>query len=171
MSEGDFATCASPDQLIQRAWDAGHDRPTVLREGADAARLLLAGERDELATLFWPVPRRLEAIAPDESAAASLRPFASVVVPACLAGGVLARFGIVAGATAIVGAIAAVFLTLGFLTKVFVAKSLQHQRARLDHDVALTIVLDALRAGMRRNPARIPRACEWIRRGLRLPGP
>ena len=51
-----------PDELIQRAWNTGFDRKLVLREGTDAARYLLAGERNDFVNLFWPVPRRLEAV-------------------------------------------------------------------------------------------------------------
>ena len=159
----DFATCEQPDELIRLAWDAGVDRKAVIREGTDAARYLLAGERDELSTLFWPVPRRLEAVsrwsgnsrpiagAPEES-----RPFASAVVPACIAGGLLAHFVVLPRAPALgvtmttVGVIVATFAALGFVQKVLIGASLKRQVARLDEDRALAIVLDALRRGMRR---------------------
>lgn len=175
----DLATCEQPDELIQLAWNAGFDRKLVLREGTDAARYLLAGERDELSTLFWPVPRRLEAVSlwsgnsrPAAGVPEELRPFASAVVPACIAGGLLAHFVVLPRApalgatTTITGVIVATFALLGAVQKVLIRASLRRQVARLDEDSALSIVLDALRRGMRRNAARIPRACVWIREGL-----
>lgn len=168
-----------PDELILRAWSAGFDRMAVLREGTDTARYLLAGERDELATLFWPVPRRLEAVSlwsrnshPISGLVEESRPFASAVVPACIGGALLAHFVVLPRAPALgetatmLGVIAATFTLLGFVHKALIGASLRRQVARLDEDTALGIVLHALRRGMRRNPARMPRACEWIREGL-----
>jgi hypothetical protein len=172
----DFATCEQPDELIQLAWNAGVDKKTVIREGADAARLLLAGERNELVTLFWPVPRRLEAVSwwseaprPVAGIPAGLRPFASAVVPGCIVGALVATL-MGSGKTAMVGVIVATIVVIGVVLKVLIDASLKRQAARLDDEAALAIVLDALRTGMRRNAALIPRACVWIRRGLQLPG-
>lgn len=161
-----------PDELIQLAWNTGHDKKRVIREGTDAARLLLAGELNDLVVLFWPVPRRLEAVSvwsQNRSSIAAInegmRPFASAVIPACIIGSVLAHV-FALGALSIVGVIAMTFVALGFVLKVWIGASIERQVARLDDDAALAIVLDELRAGMRRTPARIPRACEWIRKGL-----
>lgn len=165
-----------PDELIQLAWSTGLDKKTVIREGTDAARLLLAGERNELVTLFWPVPRRLEAVSvwsgnrrPIAGITEGMRPFASAVVPACVAGGLIAHFASMSGTIAIVGMIAAIFIALGLVLKVLIGATIKRRVAKLDDDAALAIVLDALRAGMKRTPARIPRACEWLREGLQLP--
>ena len=175
----DLATSERPDELILRGWSAGLDRKAVLREGTDAARYLLAGERDELSRLFWPVPRRLEAVSlwtenwhPVTGVPEELRPFASAVVPACIAGALLAHYVVLPRAPAlgetmtITGVIVATYALLGAVQKVLIRASLRRQVARLDEDTALGIVLDALRRGMRRTAARIPRACERIREGL-----
>jgi hypothetical protein len=166
----DLASCEQPDELVRLAWSSGSDRRSVIREGTAAARLLLAGQRDELATLFWPVPRRLEAVRrwsgdPRVGVAEGLRPQASAVVPGCI-GGALVAYALDARPWAIVALIVATTALLGVVLKLLIAASLRRQVARLDEAAALAIVLDALRAGMRRNPARIPRACAWIREGL-----
>lgn len=176
VADVDFTKVEQPDELIQLAWNAGLDRKAVIREGTDAARLLLAGERNELVTLFLPVPRPLEAVAlwsgnrrPVAGVPEELRPFASAVVPACIGGALLAHFLAIRGTVQMVGMIAATFLLLGVMLKVLIGASRKRQVARLDDDAAFAIVLDALRDGMKRNAARIPRACEWIRQGLQLP--
>ncbi|MCC6997842.1 MAG: hypothetical protein IT370_24720 [Deltaproteobacteria bacterium] len=177
MADVDFATCQQPDELIQLAWNAGHDRTKVIREGTDAARYLLAGERNDFVNLFWPVPRRLEAVrlwSGNHSRLADIevesRPFASAVIPACIAGGLTAHFLAISGTLAIVGMIAAMFVVLGLVLRVLIGATIKRWVAQLDDDAALAIVLDALRAGMKRTPARIPRACERIRDGLQRPG-
>lgn len=179
VAEVDFATCEQPDELIQLAWNAGLDKKSVIREGTDAARLLLAGERNHLATLFWPVPHPLEAVGrwsenPSQAGGASegIRPHASAVVPGCILGALVGHFlvmprvpehGVVITLTLVIVATTAV---LGVVLKLLIDASQKRRVARLDDDAALAIVLDALRAGMKRNAARIPRACEWIREGL-----
>jgi hypothetical protein len=171
----DFATCEQPDELIQLAWNAGADKKTVIREGADAAMLLLAGERTELATLFWPVPRPLEVVnrwaenpRPVAGVSAALRPFASAVIPGCIVGMVVARF--LTGVTAMTVAVIASIAAIGVVLKVLIGASLKRQAARLDEAAALAIVLAHVRRGMARNAALVPRACTWLRRGLQLPG-
>ncbi|MBA3460766.1 MAG: hypothetical protein H0T46_12435 [Deltaproteobacteria bacterium] len=172
-----------PDELILHAWNGGIDRMSVIREGTDAARLLLAGERNELATLFWPVPRPLEAVSrwsgnsrPVAGVSEGLRPFASAVVPGCIVGALVAHFVVtphvseLGAKTAMVLVIVATIVVVGVLLKVLIGARVKRQVARLDEEAALAIVVAALRAGMKRNPARISRACEWIRRGLQLPG-
>ena len=175
----DFAACEQPDELIQLAWNAGLDKKTVLREGTDAARLLLAGQRNELVTLFWPVPRPLEAVGrwsenprPVAGVSEAVRPYASAVVPGCVLGALVGHFlvmphvpanSVVITLTLVIVATTAV---LGLVLKLLIGASQKRRVARLDDDAALAIVLDALRAGMKRNAARVPRACEWIREGL-----
>ena len=168
-----------PDELILLAWKAGVDRMSVIREGTNAARMLLAGERNELRTLLWPVPRPLEAVSlwsanahPISGIAEGLRPFASAVIPGCIIGALVANFLVMprlselGAKTAMVGVIVATIAVLGVVLKVLIGASLKRRVARLDEEAALAIVLDALRAGMRRNADRIERACVWIRRGL-----
>jgi hypothetical protein len=165
----DLTTCEQPDELIQLAWNAGLDKKAVIREGSDAARLLLAGERNELVTLFWPVPRPLEAVdrwSENRRSGISeeMRPFASAVVPGCLLGSLVARlFGGLAG---LVLLIVAANIVLGLLFKVLIAAALRRRVARLDDETALAIVLGQLRRGMKANAARVPRAVTWIRRVL-----
>ena len=179
MANADFATCEQPDELIQLAWNAGVDRKAVIREGTDAARLLLAGQRNELVTLFWPVPRPLEAVGrwsenprPVGGVAEGVRPYASAVVPGCIVGALVGHFLVMPRVSAdsvvitLTLAIVATTAVLGVVLKPLIAAIQKRRVARLDDDAALAIVLDALRAGMKRNAARIPRACEWIREGL-----
>jgi hypothetical protein len=172
VADVDFATCEQPDELIQLAWNAGLDRMLVIREGTDAAGLLLASEREKLVALFWPVPRRLEAVrrwsenpSRQEDINAGLRPWASAVVPGCI-GGALVANALDGGEMVIVGMIVAMNVVLGVVFKVMIGTIQRWRVARLDEDAALAIVLDALRAGMTRTPPRIPRACEWIRDGF-----
>jgi hypothetical protein len=94
---------------------------------------------------------------------------ASAVVPGCIVGALLATV-LDSGRLAMVGVIVATIAVIGVVLKVLIGASLKRQVARLDEEAALAIVLDALRTGMRRNAALIPRACVWIRRGLQLPG-
>lgn len=179
MADADLAKSEQPDELIQLAWASGMDRKAVIREGTDAAMLLLAGERNELATLFWPVPRPLEAVArwsenqrDVTGISEKLRPFASAVVPACIVGYLVTRFLVAPrmsedhGLTALVWTIIASFVVLGFALQLFVGAALRRQVAALDEDRAFAIVLEQLRLGMTVNPALVPRAATWIQRGL-----
>ncbi len=183
VADVDFASCEQPDQLIQLAWNAGLDKKLVIREGTDAAMLLLAGERNELATLFWPVPRPLEAVArwsenprPVAATSEKLRPFASAVVPGCLLGYLATRFLVAprmsedSGLTALVLIIVASIVALGVMLQLLIGAALRRRIARLDDESALTIVLEQLRVGMTANAALVPRAVTWIRRGLAIPG-
>ena len=173
----DFAKCEQPDELIQLAWNAGLDRKALIREGIDAAGLLLAGERNELVTLFWPVPRPLEAVdrwsenpRPVTGIPETIRPFASAVVPGCVLGVLLTRLFAAprmsedSGLTALVWIIVASIVALGVVFKVLIELTLRRRVARLDDESALNIVLDQLRLGMVVNPALVPRAVTWIRR-------
>lgn len=179
MADVDFAKCEQPDELIQLAWNAGLDRKALVREGSDAARLLLAGERNEVVTLFWPVPRPLEAVDrwsenPRTATGTSetLRPFASAVVPGCVLGSLVTHFFVAAsmsedsGLTAQVWIIVASIAVLGVMFKVLVGVALRRRVARLDEESALNIVLDQLRRGMSVSPALVPRAVTWIHRAL-----
>ena len=172
MADVDFAASEQPDELIQLAWNAGLDKKVVIREGTDAAVLLLAGERNELATLFWPVPRPLEAVnrwsensRPVTGTSEALRPFASAVVPGCVLGAVVTKVS-GSGLDALVWIIVASIVVLGLVLKVLIDAAVRRQAARLDDEAALAIVLDELRIGAIRNAALVPRACVWIRRGL-----
>lgn len=175
----DLTKSEQPDELIQLAWNAGLDRKAVICEGTDAAMLLLAGERNEITTLFWPVPRPLEVVArwsdnprPVAGALEKLRPWASAVVPACVIGYLVTRVFIAPrmsennGLTALVWTIVATFAVMGVVLQVLIAASVRRQVARLDDEAALAIVLDQLRLGMTVNAALVPRAATWIRRGL-----
>lgn len=179
MADVDFANCEQPDELIQLAWNAGLDRKVVIREGLDAAGLLLAGERNQIVTLFWPAPRPLEAVErwsenPNQDPAISekLRPFASAVIPGCVVGAVATHFFVAprmsvdSGLTALVWIILGSIALIGVVFKVMIAAMLRRQAARLDEEAALGIVLEQLRLGMIVNSALVPRACVWIRRGL-----
>lgn len=177
--DADLTKTEQPDELIQLAWNAGLDKKTVIREGTDAAMLLLAGERNDLATLFWPVPRPLEAVArwsenprPVAGTLEKLRPWASAVIPGCVIGYLVTRLFIAprmsegGGLTALVWTIAASFVAVGVVLQVWLAAALRRQAARLDDEAALAIVLEQLRLGMTVNAALVPRAVTWIRRGL-----
>ena len=179
MPDVDLTKSERPDELIQLAWNAGVDRKTVISEGTDAAMLLLAGERNQIATLFWPVPRPLEAVArwsenprPIAGISENLRPFASAVVPGCVVGYLLARVvfasRISEGSSllALVGIIVASIAVIGFVLQMLIGASLRRQVARLDEESALAIVLEQLRLGMTVNAALVPRAVVWIRRAL-----
>lgn len=184
VTDPDLTNVEQPDELIQRAWNAGFDREAVIREGVNAAGLLLDSERNELITLFWPTPRPLEAVDlwsenpyPAPATTETLRPFASAVVPGCVVGSLLTHFFVAPrmpeanGLTALVCIIVASFAVIGVLFKVLIAATLRRQVARLDEETALRIVLEQLRLGMTVNTALVPRACVWIRRGLaRLAG-
>lgn len=177
MADVDFAACDRPDELILLAWDAGYDRRAVIREGVDAAGLMLA-DRDELRTLFWPSPGPLEAVGlwsgddGDAPAAVGLRPFASAVIPGCAMGTavdfVVARPRMTedANLSALVWIIVASVGALGFVFRLLIAAALRRRVGRLDEDSALALVLAQVRRGMAANPAFVPRACEWLRRGL-----
>lgn len=179
VADVDFAACEQPDALIELAWSAGRDKTAVIRAGADAASLLLAGERDELTTLFWPVPRPLEAVDrwsgnthPVTGTSEQLRPFASAVVPGCALGSLVTRLVVAPrlseddGLTAMVGIIVTSIAVLGVVFKLLIEAALRRQVARLDEHAALAVVLAQLRRGMHMKPALVPRACVWIRRGL-----
>lgn len=178
MADVDITKIERPDELIQLAWNSGLDRKAIIREGVDAARLLLA-ERNAFITLFWPVPRPLEAVDrwsdnphANPPVAESLRPFASAVVPGCVLGSVIAYlflgFHISENADLLVleGLIIASFAVLGVVFKLLIAAALRRQVSRLDEHIALGIVLEQLRRGMTVKPALVPRACVWIHRGL-----
>ncbi len=181
----DFAKCEQPDELIQLAWNAGLDRKAVIREGVDAAGLLLASELNTNITLFWPVPRPLEAVDrwcenphANPPLGPALRPHASAVVPSCVLGGVVSHFFVAPRMPegpglnlAIVGIIAATFAVLGVVFKLLIDATLRRQVARLDEETALGIVLEQLRLGMMRDPRLVPLVCKWIRRGLTPPIP
>ncbi len=179
MTDTDLTTVEEPDVLIQRAWNAGYDRKAVIREGVSAAGLLLAGERNHLVTLFWPVPRPLEAVDlwsenpyPDPATTEKLRPYASAVIPGCVVGAVFTHLVVAPrmsednGYTALVWIIVASIVVIGVLFKVLIAASLRRRAARLDEDTAFGIVLEQLRLGMTVNPQLVPRACVWIQRGI-----
>lgn len=168
-----------PDELIQLAWNAGLDRKAVIREGTDAAMLLLAGERNEIATLFWPVLRPLEVVdrwsenpRPVTGTSEKLRPFASAVVPGCVVGYLATRLLVAprmsedSGLSALVWIIVASIVVLGVVFKLLIDGALRRRAAQLDEQTALAIVLEQLRLGMTVNAALVPRACVWIRRGL-----
>jgi hypothetical protein len=179
VADVDFAKCEQPDELIQLAWNAGLDKKAVIREGVDAAGLLLAGERNEIVTLFWPVPRPLEAVDrwsenphPDPPVSEKLRPYASAVVPGCILGALVTHFIVAprmsedSGLTALVWIMVASIAALGVVFKLMIGAALRRRASRLDEDTALGIVLEQLRLGMTVNAALVPRACVWIRRGL-----
>lgn len=174
----DFARCEQPDELIQLAWNAGFDRRAVIREGVDAAGLLLAS-RNAIVTLFWPAPRPLEAVDrwsenphADPDVSETLRPYASAVVPGCVLGAAVTHFVVASrmseghGLAALVGIIVASNAVLGVVFKLLIEAALRRQVARLDAETALGIVLEQLRLGMTVNARLVPRACVWIRRGL-----
>lgn len=177
MADLDFANIKQPDELIQRAWNAGLDRKLVIREGSDAARLLLAGERNEIVTLFWPVPRALEAVDrwsgnPHSAISESLRPFASAVVPGCVVGGFVSHFFVAPrlsedeGLSALIWIIIASVVGLGIVFKVLIGMTLRQRASKLDDDTAFGIVLERLRRGMVVSPAVVPIATKFLRRGL-----
>ncbi|MEO7096848.1 MAG: hypothetical protein ABI175_26555, partial [Polyangiales bacterium] len=166
-------------ELIQLAWNAGLDRKMVISEGTDAAMLLLAGERNQIATLFWPVPRPLEAVArwsenprPVAGISETMRPFASAVLPGCVVGYLVTRVLFASHISegrallALVGIIVASIIVIGLMFQVLIGASLRRQAARLDEASALAIVLEQLRLGMTVNAALVPRAVVWIRRAL-----
>ena len=163
-----------PDTLIQAAWSSGADKKAVINEGTDAAMLLLAGERNQIVTLFWPVPRPLEAVArwadnprPVAGIAEGVRPFASAVIPGCVLGYIITQGVTHGGLTALVWTIVGTIIGLGLVFKLLIGAALRRQAARLDEQSAFAIVLDQLRLGMTVNAALAPRAAEWIRRGLK----
>jgi hypothetical protein len=173
----DFSKCEQPDELIELAWNAGVDKKTLIREGSDAAGLLLAGERRELVTLFWPFPRPLEAVDrwsenSRSAVAAKLRPFASAVMPGCVLGFLVSRLFVAPrtwedpGLSVLVWTIVASIVVLGLVFKVLIDVTLRRRAARLDEQRALSVVLDELRRGMAVSPALVPRAVTWIRRAL-----
>ena len=183
MGDVDFTKCEQPDELIQLAWNAGLDRKAVIRAGSNAARLLLARERTEVVVLFWPVPRPLEAVDrwsenPRHSAGTSerLRPYASAVVPGCAIGTLVTQLFVAPrmsydrGLTALVWIIVASIVVLGVVFKVLIDMALRRRVARLDHEKALSIVLQQLRRGMAVAPALVPHTVTQIRRSLALAG-
>jgi hypothetical protein len=167
--------CEQPDALIQLAWEAGLDKKAVIREGSDAARLLLAGERTAMITLFWPVPRPLEAVDrwsenPVSRTTEPLRPYASAVVPGTVLGSLVTHVWVApwlsdaAAQMALVGIIVASNALLGVLFQALIERRLRREVARLDEESALAIVLEQIRAGMAANPARVPRAVTRTRK-------
>jgi hypothetical protein len=177
-AEDAIGRCERPDSLIQLAWEAGLDKKAVIREGSDAARLLLAGERTELLTLFWPVPRPLEAVDRwsenlRSRTTETLRPFASAVVPGNVLGSLAAHFCFIpwlshdGGVTALVlCSIASSFAIIGVLFGVLIEHGLRRRVARLDEKSALALVLDQLRAGMAAHPALVPHAVTRTRKEI-----
>lgn len=168
-----------PDVLIQHAWTAGLDKKAVVREGVNAAAFLLDGERNEMVTLFWPVPRPLEAVDlwtenpfPDPATTEKVRPFASAVIPGCVVGALATHFFVAPrmsednSLTALVWVIVASIAVIGVLFKVLIGATLRRRAARLDEETAYGIMLEQLRLGMTVNPQLVPRACVWIRRGV-----
>ena len=165
--------------LIQRAWSAGLDKKAVIREGVNAAAFLLDGERNVMVTLFWPVPRPLEAVDlwsenpfPDPATTEKVRPFASAVIPGCVVGALFTYLVVAPRVSedtalhALVWIIVASIAVIGVLFKVLIAATLRRRAARLDEDTAFGIMLEQLRLGMTVNPQLVPRACVWIRRGI-----
>jgi hypothetical protein len=176
-TEDAIGRCERPDSLIQLAWEAGLDKKAVIREGSDAAALLLAGERTEMLTLFWPAPRPLEAVDRWSENSVSgttepLRPFASAVVPGTVLGSLATHFWIApwlsdgVGQMALVGSILASNAILGALFKVLIEHGLRRQVARLDEESALALVLEQLRAGMAMHPAMVPHAVTRTRKEI-----
>ena len=91
--------------------------------------------------------------------------WASAVVLVCV-GGALIAHALGGGSTMIIAVIAALQVVNGVGVKLMLGAIQRWRVARLDEDAALVVVLDTLRAGMKRTPLRIPRACEWIREGF-----
>lgn len=177
MADLDFGNNEKPDELIQHAWDAGLDRKAVIREGSDAARLLLAGERNEIVTLFWPVPRPLEAVDlwsqnPRSAVPEKLRPFASAVVPGCVVGACITHFFVAShlsedvGLSALMWIIIGSIVALGVIFQTLIAITLRRRVARLDEQSAFSIVRERLQRGMVVSPAVVPIAVKLLRRGL-----
>ena len=177
VADVDFAKVEQPDELIQQAWNAGLDKKAVIREGSDAARLLLAGERNEVVTLFWPVPRPLEAVDrwsenPHTAITETLRPFASAVIPGCVLGYLVTQFLVAphvsedSTLSSMTSIIVASVLVVGVLFKVLIGLALRRRVAKLDAQTAFDIVLERLRRGMVVSPAVVPLALKWIRRGV-----
>ncbi len=179
-----MARCERPDWLLRLAWEAGFDKRALIREGADAANLLLASELQHNLELFWPVPRPLEAVdrwsensTPSNDITTGLRHQASAVVPGALIGGLLSHFVVaprMSGYSAellMVLSVVAAFAVVAVLFKILIAAALRRQIARLDEESAFAIVLDQLRVGMARKPTLIPRATLRITRGLKLLAP
>ena len=172
VADVDFTKVEQPDELIQLAWNAGLDRKAVIREGTNAASLLIAGDRTQLATLLWPVPRPLEAIRrwsqnsrPVAGASESLRPFASAIIPACIVGYVGTRL-LDGGSSMMVAIIAASVAVIGLVLKILIDAAVRRRAARLDEEAALAVVLEQLRRGMTTNTALVPIAVTWLRRGF-----
>lgn len=181
MADIDFATCDRPDELIRLAWSAGLDRKAVIRAGAGAAGLLLATERNGLITLFWPVPRPLEAVdrwCENGRARAGpagnerMRPNASAVVPGCVLGAVATQWFVAPHLSRPHAELALLLIclassaVLGVVFRAMIEATLRRRTARLDEEAALAIVLEQLRLGMVTSAALAPRACVWIRRDL-----
>jgi hypothetical protein len=174
----DFAKCDQPDELIELAWNAGLDKKAIIREGSDAARLLLAGERNEIVTLFWPVPRPLEAVDrwsenTYSQVSEGLRPFASAVVPGCALGYFITSFFFAprmseGSLTAMVWIIVASIVVLGILFKLLIGAALRRRVGRLDEQSALDVVLAQLRRGKLVCPKVVPLAVKNMRRGLAM---
>jgi hypothetical protein len=164
---GAFDECDRPDAMLELAWASGLDRRAVIREGADAARLLLAGELESFLELFWPFPRPLEPVdlwsENDVSKInVGLRPHASAVIPGCLAGMMISWLvvaprvsGLAANALILVTCLVCIGI-LGFALNPLIARSLRRRVAALDDERAFAIVLEQLRAGMARSPKLVP---------------
>ncbi len=176
--DADLTKTEQPDELIQLAWNAGLDKKAVIREGTDAAMLLLSSASAATCSLLlWchnteAVARWSENPRPVAGTLEKLRPWASAVIPSCVIGYLVTRLFIAprmsedGGLTALVWTIVASFVAVGIVLQVLLAASLRRQAARLDDEAALAIVLEQLRLGMTVNAALVPRAVTWIRRGL-----
>jgi hypothetical protein len=175
----DLPACEQPDELLLLAWNAGFDRKLVIRETADAAMFLFADVHSDTRTLFWPVPRPLEAVdrwtgraRPITGTGEMLRPLASAVLPGCALGALITWLFVVPhvsedyALTAMAWIISATTAVLGAVFKILIERTLRRQAAQLDENSALQIALDQLRAGMIASPRRLPRAVVRIRRGL-----
>lgn len=161
--------CERPDWLIRVAWEGGLDRRAVIREGADAARLLLASEWQSTVTLFWPVPRPLEAVdrwCDNETTASRIapseRPWASAVIPGAVLGSLISTFVIARRTSGGAARLTIVVVTLlsivvlGAIFKVLIDAPLRRRVARLDEESAYRIVLDQLGNGMAARPGLVP---------------
>ena len=171
----DFAKCEKPDELLQLAWDAGFDKKTLIREGSDAAQLLLRGDTGEyFYRPYWPVPHPLDAVDRwSENTGSSavlgewLRAFGSAIFPGCFLGAAVAHFVSPRSVGWTMSAGEFLIVVTSFVVHVLVFRlligvTLRRRVARLDEERALAIVLDQLRRGMVKSPALVPRAVSSI---------
>ena len=177
MAAVDLNSTDQPDALIELAWKSGLDRRDVIRAGSDAAKLLLATERYDVVTRFWPVPRPLEAVDhwadnAGNEIAEGLRPFGSALVPGCVFGALVAHFLVApfmsdySGDWAMVFIIVASIIVIGFVFKLLIERTLKRRVAALDEQQAFDIVIDQLRRGKAASPRVIPIAVTRLKRRL-----